>query len=249
MHGNCENATPCQPKQSFGMMIASWYPFIIVIIMVVLAVYFSRQGLKTKDSSVIKKDGTGGYKIEEDDENRVITDVYYGRSKYQPAPAVFSVAWTVIYIAYAITWYKYVPNIFVDSSRNSIFLNFLFLFGMILNVAWTYFYFGVSDKGDSLASTEEDLPEGTTFPDKILTFLSNIEFKWWASLISIFALLLLTIYQAYVLVSKRSVLKPGKSGSFWAASGMFIYIGWLLIATTLNLTTEPKKVYSVTDTA
>jgi tryptophan-rich sensory protein len=57
-------------------------------------------------------------------------------SPKQPPSRIFALAWAIIYIGYAVVWYKYVTTTFG---------HVLFSINMVLNLLWVQIFFGAGD--------------------------------------------------------------------------------------------------------
>lgn len=91
-----------------------WWIIVVIVVFVVLI------------GSVISRRGVQGWLFDPSK-----TQI----SPYQPAPIVFGIVWLILYTIYALVWiYIGTDNPWVDS---------IFIFGLLLNLLWTYAFFGL----------------------------------------------------------------------------------------------------------
>lgn len=254
--------SPLEYTPSYLETIVSWYPFLITILSAVLASAFTAGGLTEITSYKITKilnDNIVEYKTMKDNDETTIAVRLYGLSPFQPPSFVFGITWSIIYITYGYAWFTYAPNLLMDTSDCSLYTNGLFASNMILNVLWCYFYFGGLDSNLTYVYSTGNADFSSVskvndiFPVKLTPVLTNI--KWVLSLATIVALLLLTKFKAYTFSTDFSCVPTGtlmysfEEFNFqYEAIGLYIYSAWLVLATSLNLTTYPKNVYTTSDT-
>jgi benzodiazapine receptor len=62
------------------------------------------------------------------------------KASFNPPSWIFPVAWTILYVLIAIAWVR--GNLFAPSTETKELITFLFTLNIILNLSWTFIFFG-----------------------------------------------------------------------------------------------------------